>query len=117
MLECCKNPFRRREYDKEDILLETKDLHKLYDNGSGNVSQTFNKCNIGIVSTGKWIGEETGMLKGQIPHFYSAICLTDVKVFEIHFEDFMTKFPNEIKRHLEMQVYPKLYEFRDKLEK
>jgi len=84
--------------------------------GIGNMSQTFNKTTLGMFGQGKWIGEETHLLKGQIPQFYSAVCMSEVKVFCIHIEDFVNRFPGDIKTCLEEKVYPKLYKYRDILQ-
>jgi hypothetical protein len=62
------NPERRRDYNKKEILNDVK-LHHLYldESGMGNVSHTFNKVTLGIFSAGKWLGEETVILNGELP--------------------------------------------------
>jgi hypothetical protein len=100
-------------------MLKDIQLHNLYNegHGMGNLSHTLNKSILGVVSTGKWIGEETVILQGELPQLYSAVCLTEVKAYELNVEDYKIRFPQDIKTALEAQIYPKLYEFRDKFRK
>ena len=44
-------------------------VHRIYDKGSGvgNLSETFNKTNLGIVQQGQWVADECCLLKGEIP--------------------------------------------------
>lgn len=105
-----------KEY-KDGKVLKDVPSHQVYDKGSGRalISDTFNKSVVGVVSAGKWIGEEAFILKDEIPQFYSAICLTEVKAFRIKCVDYINRLPGEIKQKMENQVYDKLYGYRDKL--
>ncbi len=62
-LESMNNPFRRMEYNKES-LLKNVSLHEIYgkSGGTGYVSSTFNRTNLGIVTKGSWLGEENCLL-------------------------------------------------------
>ena len=97
-LECMNNPFRRMEYNKESMLTNMQ-LHEIYDksSGAGAVSHTFNKSNLGIVTTGSWIGEESCILRGEVPQVYTAVAVGEVKAFALNCDDFMNKFPSETK--------------------
>jgi CRP-like cAMP-binding protein len=59
--------------------------------GIGNISKTISENNIGLVQEGQWLGEELHLLK--VPLLYSAIAVTDVKLFKVSIEDFESKFP------------------------
>ena len=115
-LECNNNPFRMKEY-KDGNILKGVPTNQVYDKGSGRalVSDTFNKTVIGIVSGGKWIGDEAFILKDEIPQFYSAICMTEVKAYRIKCVDYINRLPGEIKNKMEELVYEKLFQYRDKL--
>jgi len=66
-LDAASNPFRRRDYNREKLLKNTK-LKDIYDEcGTGNLSATFQKANLGVVTTGYWIGEENVLLHDDIP--------------------------------------------------
>jgi len=105
-----------KEY-KDGNILKGVPTNQVYDKGSGRalVSDTFNKTVIGIVSGGKWIGDEAFILKDEIPQFYSAICMTEVKAYRIKCVDYINRLPGEIKQKMEGMVYEKLYQYRDKL--
>ena len=62
------NPFRRKEYNKQNILRNTM-LDQIYDSASGNghLCKTFNRANLGVVTSGQWLGEENVVLRGEIP--------------------------------------------------
>ena len=96
-LECINNPYRRRDYNKEKILSNVK-LNDLYDKGAGtgNLCDTFNKCTLGVISEGKWIGDETAILNGELPQIYSALCVSEVKAYQLSVEDFKLRFPSDI---------------------
>lgn len=98
------------DYNKQELLKNFK-LYNLYNEtiGLGNVSKTLNKVILGIFDKGKWLGEESIMCKGQVPHLYSAVCLTDVKVLAIHVQDFMVRFPVDIKKAFEDMTFQKFY--------
>jgi CRP-like cAMP-binding protein len=49
--------------------------------GIGNISKTIAENNIGLVMSGQWLGEEIILL--QTPMLYSAVALTDVRLFKI----------------------------------
>ena len=115
-LECLNNPFSRRDYNREAILQHVH-LHKLYEKGgAGNVSQTFNRCNLGIITKGSWLGEENCLLDGSLPQLYSAICVGEVKALSLDREEFLSKFPPETKRELERAAYAKLHKLREMLQ-
>ena len=80
------------------------------------MSQTFNKCNLGIVTKGSWLGEENCLLDGSLPQLYSAIGIGEVKAFALDREEFMSKFPPETKQEMENAVYGKLQKLREKLQ-
>ena len=66
-LDAASNPFRRKDYTREKLLANTK-LKSIYDDcGMGNLSTTFNKANLGVVTTGHWVGEENVLLHDDIP--------------------------------------------------
>ena len=117
-LECMNNPFRRRDYDEKKIFKDGKvQEQNIFNKGSlGNVSPTFSKTVIGVISHGKWIGDEALLLDGQVQQFYSAVCLSEVKAIGINIEDYNLKFLNDMKNAMVERIYPKLYEFRDKLQ-
>ena len=110
------NPFRRIEYNKDSMLTKMH-INQIYDKvaGAGNVSNTFNKSNLGIVTAGTWIGEESCLLKNEIPQVYTAIALTEVKAFGIDINDYMNKFPSETRKEMVQAVYAKLFKLRDKM--
>lgn len=54
--------------------------------GLGNISRTVASSTIGIVQSGQWLGEELVLMA--VPMIYSAIALTDVKVFRVSVSDF-----------------------------
>ena len=113
-LECYNNPFRKKE-NKQKNILQKVEQHKIYDAGSGLISETFNKTNLGIVTQGQWLGEELTLLKGDIPQVYSAIVSTShAKIYSIDVRDFSSKIPAEIRKELENRAYQKLYKLRDR---
>ena len=80
------------------------------------MSHTFNRSNLGIVTTGSWIGEESCVLRGEIPQVYTAVAVGEVKAFALHCDDFMNKFPSEAKVQVKQAVYTKLFKLRDKMQ-
>ena len=80
----------------------------------GNLSHTFNKVSFGIVSAGKWIGEEPVILNGQLPQLYTATCVTEVKAYQLNVTDYQIRFPQDTKTEMETLTFQKLYELREK---
>ena len=126
-LECMNNPYRKREYKKDGLLGQmTKQsnspikgpkiggVHRIYDKGSGvgNLSETFNKTNLGIVQNGQWVGDECCILKGEIPQIYTAICESVVLALKIRNDDFHHHFPFDIKKEMDKRAYNKLFTLR-----
>ena len=74
--------------------------------GIGNISRTIAENNIGLVLSGQWLGEEIILL--EIPMIYSAVALTDVRLFKVSVHDFTHKFPTEIHRLMEVKSLQKL---------
>ena len=95
------NPYRRKYYQKKQILQKTKDVFKIYDKGggaAGHICTTFNKTVLGTFTHGSWVGEEFEVLKGQTPTFYTATCETRVRALALDKLAFQKSFPAEIKR-------------------
>ena len=74
--------------------------------GLGNMSKTISENHIGLVQSGQWLGEETVLMKA--PLIYSAIAVTDVKLFKVSLSDFQLKIPYEIHSLLEVKAFEKL---------
>jgi len=53
-LECMNNPYRRRDYNNQDILKKVPHLSNVFDMGTGigNINTTFFKTHLGIVTQG-----------------------------------------------------------------
>ena len=108
------NPFTQK-YNKQKGLTEDCEAALSKNaSGIGSLSRTINENLIGLVQSGQWLGEEIVLMNA--PLIYSAVAVTDVKLFKVSLEDFRAKIPPEIHTVLERKAFEKLAWIRQRLE-